>query len=116
MNISTEKESDFKELPHKNISAIELVEIISDIGANITQKEIQEFRNSLDENMKIIFDDQAEEMKLGIMVAGKLNENEQRAIENIQINQILGVHQIKTCISMRMMLISGMQKHQKMPI
>lgn len=116
MNTSSNKE----EQPHNTsvttISVIELIGIISTIGAEITQQEIEEFRNNLKEEMQIIFDNQAEEMKLGILVAGKLNKNEFKAIENIQINQMLGVHHIKTCIAMRTILINGIQKHQKMPM
>jgi len=115
LNTISNKKDQPQNTSDTTISAIELIDIISTIGAEITKEEMKEFRNSLKKKMQVIFDNQTEEMKLGIIVAGKLNEKEQKAIENIQINQMMGVHHIKTCIAMRTILIGGIKKHQKIP-
>lgn len=99
----------------KPLSGLDIIYITSTIGSEITPEEMKEFRASLDKKAQAIFDNSNELMQKGIIAAGKLTEREKKAIEGVKISQIPGIHQIQTCIRMRIGLLNGIQNHQSVP-
>lgn len=95
----------------KTISNIELTEMLCNTMSDITEEEMNEFRNSLEKNMQKIFDNTADKEKRGIVAMGKLKKEEIEAISSLPVKYVKYIYAVKTHMAIRNLLLVKIYNH-----